>query len=821
MKNSYNPAEVEKSAQTFWLETNQFEVKEDLSKEKFYCLSMLPYPSGDLHMGHVRNYTIGDVICRYQHMKGKNVLQPMGWDAFGLPAENAAIRRKLPPAEWAKKNIKKMRNQLHQLGYAIDWKREISTCDPKYYRWEQWLFLQLYKKKLVYKKNAIVNWDPVDKTVLANEQVIDGKGWRSGATVERREIPQWFFKLTNYAEELLSGLDKLTGWPDQVRSMQRNWIGRSEGMTVKFPLHRRKKHIDIFTTRLDTIMGVTYLALAPEHPIAIEQAEKNKKIEKFLKKCTKIKVAEAEIAMQKKDGVYLGIDAIHPITEERIPVWVTNFILVEYATGAVMAVPAHDQRDLEFAQQFNLPIKQVIIPVQSQPWDFSQAAYTEYGTLINSGKKFDGLTSQQAIDTIAEILLKKELGKKTINYRLRDWGISRQRYWGTPIPIIICQKCGDVPVPEEDLPVILPENLIPTGQSSPLKTDPAFYKTKCPICGKAAKRETDTMDTFVESSWYYARYCCYDQEKIMLDDRAKYWTPVDQYIGGIEHAVMHLLYARFMHKVLRDFGLLNGDEPFNHLLTQGMVLKDGAKMSKSRGNIIAPQGLIKKYGADTVRLFMIFASPPEQSLEWSESGVEGAFRFLNKLWKFSYEIYNDIKSLTQKQIEPLTEITEPKLQNIYKDIHMLLKQADQDIQRLQFNTVVSTCMKLLNLLMKIEARSEIELRLIHEGLSILLRLLAPITPHISHQLWCDFGFGKNILDASWPKVNPQALQTTSIELVIQVNGKLRSKIIVPTDATESEIQKMVLEEKKIKTYIGDNPVKKIIVIPNRLVNIVI
>ncbi len=821
MNTPYNPAEIEASAQEYWTENKSFETKEELGREKFYCLSMLPYPSGDLHMGHVRNYTIGDVITRYQHMKGKNVLQPMGWDAFGLPAENAAIKNELPPAEWTRKNIKRMRKQLEQLGFAYDWHREIATCDPSYYRWEQWLFLQLYKKGLVYRKNSLVNWDPVDNTVLANEQVVDGKGWRSGAIVERREIQQWFLKITDYAEELLAGLDELPNWPEQVKTMQRNWIGRSKGLCVNFPLEKHKnQHIEIFTTRADTIMGTTYIGIAAEHPLALEQAEKSPELKKFLAKCRKTRFDEADIATAEKIGFDLGIHVIHPITKEKLPIWVTNFVLMEYGSGAVMAVPAHDERDFEFAKKYKLPISSVISPPKNTAWDFNTAAYTEYGTLINSGE-FDNLKSEKAIKVITEFLEKKKAGKSIVHYRLRDWGISRQRYWGTPIPIIYCNSCGALPVREEDLPVILPEDLIPTGQGSPLADDANFYKTECPSCGKPAKRETDTMDTFVESSWYYTRYCCFDQSQSMLDDRAKYWTPVDQYIGGIEHAVMHLLYARFMHKLLRDLNLVNSSEPFNRLLTQGMVLKDGAKMSKSKGNVVAPQALIKKFGADTVRLFIMFASPPEQSLEWSDSGVEGSHRFLTKLWNFCQQFHSDILALNQGDVSLMPEIQSADLQNIHKQMHEILRQADLDMQRAQFNTVVSASMKMLNLLQKIESRTEIERRLIQEGLSILLRLLAPITPHIAHHLWRHLKFGDNILDAQWPKINSKAIKSAALEMMIQINGKLRGKITIESDLPDSQVKNLVLADESIKRHINDQAIKKIIVVPNRLVNIVV
>lgn len=820
MNHDYNPQEIEEAAQEYWKDNHCFEVKEDLSREKFYCLAMLPYPSGELHMGHIRNYTISDVIARYQRMKGKNVLHPMGWDAFGLPAENAAIAHKLPPAQWTEKNIKKMRKQFEQMGYSFDWKREITTCKPKYYRWEQWLFVQLFKKGLVYRKNAEVNWDPVDQTVLANEQVVNGCGWRSGAPVERREIPQWFFKITDYAQELLKDLNDLTAWPEQVRAMQQHWIGRSEGVSVKFTVSKHNTPLHIFTTRLDTLFGVTYLAIAPEHPLALESAKSNAQVAKFLKLFKKTKVAEAAIATQEKQGVDTGLLAIHPITKKKLPIWVTNFVLMEYGEGAVMAVPAHDQRDFEFAQKYNLPAQQVIEPPKMEKWDFTQAAYTGYGTLINS-KEFDGLASKKAINDICEFLASKKLAEYKIQYRLRDWGISRQRYWGAPIPIIYCKSCGDVPVPEDQLPVELPTHLIPDGHGSPLANYPDFYKVKCPTCGKPAKRETDTMDTFVESSWYYARYCCNDQDNKMLDDRAKYWTPVDQYIGGIEHAVMHLLYARFFHKLMRDQNLVNSPEPFIRLLTQGMVLKDGAKMSKSKGNVVAPQSLIKKYGADTVRLFIIFASPPEQSLEWSDSGVEGSYRFLRKLWSFVHECFPKISGINATSEKLLSTIEDSTLQDQFKQMHDILAQATNDMERLQFNTVVSAAMKLLNLLTKINLESQTGLQMVIEGLSILLRILAPITPHLAHQLWQELKFGDNILDAPWPKVNTKAQQAANIEMVVQINGKLRAKIFLPANISQDAIKENALQDDNIKRHIANKAVKKIIVIQNKLINIVI
>lgn len=820
MIETYSPLSLEKKAQQFWKNHHCFEAKEDLTREKYYCLSMLPYPSGDIHMGHVRNYTIGDVITRYQYMKGMNVLQPMGWDAFGLPAENAAIKRGLPPAEWTHKNIKKMRKQFEQLGLAYDWKREITTCEPDYYRWEQWLFVRLFKKGLVYKKNSVVNWDPVDQTVLANEQVIDGKGWRSGAPVEKREIPQWFFKITHYAEELLNDLDKLEGWPEQVRTMQRHWIGRSEGANIIFKVSKTAEKIITFTTRPDTLMGVTYLSIAPEHPVAQLAAQDNKAIAKFIKDCQKGSVAEASIATQEKLGMNTGFVAIHPISKKKLPIWITNFVVMDYGTGAVMSVPAHDQRDFEFAKKYHISLIPVVIPSKKSDWDFDTAPYLSTGTLINSDD-FDGLASEKAKKTIVAYLAEKKLGENSITYRLRDWGVSRQRYWGTPIPIIHCKHCGTLPVPEEGLPVILPTDLIPNGQGSPLATCQSFYKTKCPQCGKAAKRETDTLDTFVESSWYYARYCSFDQDQSMLDERAKYWTPVDQYIGGIEHAVLHLLYARFMHKVLRDEGLMNSDEPFARLLTQGMVLKNGSKMSKSKGNIIAPTTLIKKYGADTIRLFIIFTAPPEQSLEWSDQAVEGAHRFLKKLWHFAVTIQPVLTDFERPQDSLLTDSTDTSVQECYKQIHEILQQVNYDMERVQLNTIVSSAMKLLHILSNVHIEGEEHKQLLHEGFEILLKILSPITPHICHTLWQELNYGDNILDAAWPKVNTRALQTTQVQIVIQVNGKLRAKITAPTECSNEELEKLALAHEHIQQYLGEQTVRKVIIVPKKLVNIVI
>lgn len=814
MNKHYDPAIIEAEAQQYWEEHHSFECAEETDQEKFYCLSMLPYPSGDLHMGHVRNYTIGDVIARYHRMTGKQVLQPMGWDAFGLPAENAAISRHLPPAEWTKKNIEIMRGQFKRLGYAYDWRREITTCEPDYYRWEQWLFIQLYKEGLVYKKNAVVNWDPVDQTVLANEQVIDGKGWRSGAPVERRDIPQWFLKITAYAEELLNELDKLTGWPPAVLTMQRNWIGRSEGVNVHFSVENQPEKLTIFTTRPDTLMGVTYIAVAPEHPLALEKARHNPAITSFIEECRHTKVAEADMATQSKKGVPLDLYALHPLTQEKLPLWAANFVALEYGSGAVMAVPAHDQRDFEFAAQYQLPLKIVIQPPADKFWDFKKAAYTEAGQLIHSDS-FNGECSETAKKKMSEYLIRNQLAEKQVHYRLRDWGISRQRYWGTPIPIITCPHCGDLPVPETDLPVLLPLDLIPDGHASPLKSTPSFYEVQCPKCASSeAKRETDTMDTFMESSWYYARYACYNQNQAMLDDRANYWVPVDQYIGGVEHAILHLLYARFVHKLLRDQGLLNSDEPFTRLLTQGMVLKDGFKMSKSKGNIVAPLALIEQYGADTVRLFTIFAAPPEQSLEWSDSGVEGAFRFLKKLWHFAMENSDALQHAPA--LGPLT-LTAAQTA-LYQQIHLILKQAQQDMDRLQLNTVVSAGMKLLNVLSA--PVTDENTGIFREGLSILLRLLSPIVPHITHHLWHVLKFGPDISKAPWPKVNEEILKTGEVEIVIQINGKVRGKIKVSQNASEKELEQAALKEENIVRHLAQQHIKKIIIVPKKLINIV-
>ncbi|WP_058483585.1 leucine--tRNA ligase [Legionella spiritensis] len=820
---SYKPRDVEEQAQQYWLKKQSFNVTEDLNKEKFYCLSMFPYPSGTLHMGHVRNYTIGDVIARYQRALGKNVLQPIGWDAFGLPAENAAIKHGIHPAEWTKKNIASMKEQFLRLGNAYDWKREITTCEPDYYRWEQWFFIKLYEKGLVYKKNALVNWDPVDKTVLANEQVVDGRGWRSGAIVERREIPQWFIKITAYADELLEDLDTLDQWPSQVKQMQRNWIGRSEGCDIYFKVKDYPKKLKIYTTRPDTLMGVTYLAVSPDHPLAREAAKDNPEIAAFINDCQGIRMAEADLATMEKRGIASGFMATHPVTEEEIPVWIANFVVMQYGFGAVMAVPGHDQRDWEFARKYHLPIKEVVKPVGDESHDFSKSAFTGEGELINS-YQFDGLHSQVAIKIIGQFLEEQEHGKMTVNYRLRDWGVSRQRYWGTPIPMIYCDECGIVPVPDDQLPVTLPENIELTGEGTALEKNIEFLQTQCPKCGQDATRETDTFDTFVESSWYYARFACKGQDNAMLDDRAKYWTPVDQYVGGIEHAVMHLLYARFFHKLMRDEGLVNSDEPFKSLLTQGMVLKDGHKMSKSLGNIVDPNHLIDTYGADTARLFIMFASPPEQSLEWSDSAVEGAHRFLKRIWSYAYE-HQDIFKETNAAIFDGNgnvdwQAAENRLKKSRMIVHQILAQASNDYERQQYNTVVSGCMKLFNELSAYAIETEDDKYFANSAMSILLRLLAPVTPHICHHLWQHLEYDKVIIDAPWPKVDKSALKSDELDYVVQVNGKLRAQFSASSDLAEDEL--IALARQHAQEHIKDKAVKKAIVVGHRqLINLVV
>ena len=819
MNEDYQPHEIEAEVQSRWQQSNTFKAVEDESREKFYCLSMFPYPSGRLHMGHVRNYTIGDVISRYQRMQGKNVMQPMGWDAFGLPAENAALKNKVPPAKWTHENIDYMRSQLQRLGFAYDWDRELATCTPEYYKWEQWLFTRLFEKGLVYKKKSIVNWDPVDQTVLANEQVIDGRGWRSGELVERREISQWFLKITQYADELLECVKELDGWPEQVQVMQQNWIGRSEGLQFSFDVEGGLPSMQVYTTRPDTLMGVSYVAIAPEHELASIAAKDNTNVATFIEKCKQRKVAEAELNTAEKEGVATGLFALHPITGEKLPVWVANFVLIEYGTGAVMSVPAHDQRDWEFARKYDLPIKQVIFPEKSsQQSDVSQQAVTEKGVLKESGE-WDGLTSEQAFIAISEKIESNKQGERTVNFRLRDWGISRQRYWGCPIPMIYCDDCGAVAVPESDLPVKLPENVEVTGAGSPLATMSEFVNVACPKCSKPAKRETDTFDTFFESSWYYARYCCADNKDKMLDERANYWLPVDQYVGGIEHAVLHLLYARFFHKLMRDEGLIDSDEPFTNLLTQGMVLKDGTKMSKSKGNTVDPEQLIEKFGADTVRLFTMFAAPPDNSLEWIDTGVDGSARFLKKLWRFIY-LHLQANAAAPAAIN-LAELN-PAQKELRNKIHSTIKKVSDDIgRRYTFNTAIAANMELLNDLSALKQQDENDRAVIREGIEAIVLMLSPIVPHICSDLWGSLGHTNQIESQPWPKYDEQALVRDTLELMVQVNGKLRDKINVAADAEDELIKTTALNSEKIQNHIKQQPVKKIIVVKGRLVNIVV
>ncbi|HEX6003459.1 MAG TPA: leucine--tRNA ligase [Burkholderiales bacterium] len=885
MQQRYNPRVIERDAQAYWEAHGAFRASEAPGKPKYYCLSMFPYPSGKLHMGHVRNYTIGDVLARYHRMKGCNVLQPMGWDAFGLPAENAAMANNVPPAQWTYDNIEYMKRQLKSLGFAIDWSRELATCRPEYYRWNQWLFLRMLERGLVYKKSGVVNWDPIDQTVLANEQVIDGRGWRTGALVEKREIPMYYMAITRYADELLAALDRLPGWPERVRTMQANWIGKSHGVRFAFtyeltdpddsshlPLQGQgrdgggsseKGRLWVFTTRADTIMGVSFVAVAAEHPLAAHAAARDDKLAAFVEECKRGSVMEADLATVEKKGMPTGIAVTHPLTGEAIPIWIGNYVLMGYGEGAVMGVPAHDQRDFEFAQQYGLAIKPVIRP-QDGPLELPlKAAYVDYGVCMNSGR-YDGLAYAEAVDAIAADLAAKGLGEKQVLYRLRDWGISRQRYWGCPIPIVHCPTCGDVPVPDDQLPVVLPEDCVPDGSGNPLAKRGDFVNCVCPRCGGPARRETDTMDTFVDSSWYYIRYACADQAAAMVDKRVDYWLAVDQYIGGIEHAILHLLYSRFWTRVMRDLGLVRIDEPFTRLLTQGMVLNEiffrksesgrityfnpadvevsvnekGARtatlksdgqpvesggigtMSKSKNNGVDPQELIDHYGADIARFFMMFTAPPEQTLEWSDSGVEGAARFMRRLWTFAYEAG---QATVGTSAGPAANLP-AALAAARRELHAALKQAGYDIERHQFNTVASAAMKMLNALeaaAKVEASPEIVRPVLREGLSALLRLLSPITPHVTHHLWRELQFGEDILTAAWPEANPEALLEEEIDLVVQVNGKRRADVRVPREADRATIEKLVLGHANVQKFVGDQAVKKVIVVPGRLVNVVV
>jgi leucyl-tRNA synthetase len=885
---AYQPQAVETAAQRYWREQRAYEVKEDASRPKFYCLSMLPYPSGALHMGHVRNYTIGDVISRFQRMNGKNVLQPMGWDAFGLPAENAAIKNKTAPAAWTYKNIEHMRGQLQRMGFAYDWTREFATCRPEYYRWEQLMFTRLMKKGMAYRKNAVVNWDPVDHTVLANEQVIDGRGWRSGALVEKREIPQWFLKITDYAQELLDGLDTLPGWPDAVKTMQRNWIGRSEGLEIHFAVEGEAEQLTVFTTRPDTLMGVTFVSIAGEHPLALKAAQSSSELASFLDELRHGGVSEAELETQEKRGMATGLFAIHPITGEKVPVWVANFVLMGYGTGAVMAVPGHDQRDFEFAHKYDLPIKQVIAagnetydPAKWQEW-YSDKTRADM-RVVHSGA-LDGKNYREAFDYLAATLGAEGKGLRRVNWRLRDWGVSRQRYWGCPIPVIYCPKCDAVPVPEDQLPVVLPEDVAFSGVQSPIKADPEWRKTTCPQCGGAAERETDTFDTFMESSWYYARYTSPGANE-QVDERANYWLPVDQYIGGIEHAILHLLYFRFYHKLMRDAGLVKADEPATNLLCQGMVIADTfyrdnadgskdwfnpadvewvtpvptppptptvvtsatassdrvappqkpvptptlrtdgkpvqiggtEKMSKSKNNGIDPQAMVEKYGADTVRLFSMFAAPPEQSLEWSEAGVEGMARFLRRFWR---EVITHAAGPDHPMVDPAALDAGQKAMR--RQLHETIQKVGDDFgRRHSFNTAIAALMELLNGLGKFNDLSDQGRAVRHEALEAMVLLLNPVVPHVSHTLWQVLGHAESVLeDRPWPQADSAALVRDSLTLAVQVNGKLRGTIEVAAGAPKEEAEQLALAHPNVIAFLEGQAVRKVIVVPGKIVNIV-
>ncbi|AKS40964.1 leucine--tRNA ligase [Wenzhouxiangella marina] len=857
MSETYNPSAIEPSVQQAWEEAGSHRAERG-SGERFYCLSMFPYPSGKLHMGHMRNYTISDVISRFHRMNGKRVLQPMGWDAFGLPAENAAMANGVPPAKWTRDNIDHMRGQLKALGFAIDWDRELATCDPEYYRWNQWFFLKLLERGVAYKKTGTVNWDPVDQTVLANEQVVDGRGWRTGALVEKREIPMYYLRITDYADELLAGLDELPGWPERVRTMQANWIGRSEGAEIDFACGDHT--IKVFTTRPDTLIGATYMAVAAEHPLARAAAEHNPALAEFIAECQKGGVSEADIATQEKLGMDTGLKAIHPLTGDELPVWVANYVLMGYGEGAIMAVPAHDERDFEFANKYQLPIRQVVSLPEDVTWDATQwhdAYAAKDGSLVNSGD-FDGLRCAEAATAIVAALEARNAGKSRIQFRLRDWGISRQRYWGCPIPIIHCEACGDVPVPEEDLPVRLPEDLVPDGAGNPLNRCEDFVNTSCPKCGAAARRETDTMDTFVDSSWYFLRYTCAGNDQAMVDEHTADWMPVDQYIGGIEHAILHLLYARFWTRLMRDEGLVGVSEPFEHLLTQGMVLaetyyreddagrrswfnpadveierdekggikrailaSDGQpvvpggieKMAKSKNNGVDPQALVDHYGADTVRLFSMFAAPPEQSLEWSDAGVEGAWRFLRRLWTgvqmhvAGQQPEGGGRALEARELRRLLHET-------------IAKTGDDFGRRYTFNTAIAAIMEFCNHLNRFRAESDEGRALCQEAWEGVVRLIAPVTPHIAEALWTQLGREGSVFDAGWPDVDPEALKRDQITMVVQVNGKVRGRIEVAPDHPRDQVEAEALAEENVARFLTDLTVRKVIVVPNKIVNIV-
>ena len=873
MEQTYDPAAVERAAQQYWEANGTFRARELPGRDKFYCLSMFPYPSGRLHMGHVRNYTIGDVLARYMRMQGRNVLQPMGWDAFGLPAENAAMGNGVPPARWTRQNIEYMRRQLKSLGFGIDWSRELATCDPSYYRWNQWLFLRMLEKGIAYRRTGVVNWDPVDQTVLANEQVIEGRGWRTAALIEKREIPMYYLNITRYAEELLGSLEQLPGWPERVKLMQSNWIGRSEGCEVAFPYAPDTRAalgaegtLKVFTTRLDTLYGVTFMAVAAEHPVALAAGAGNAELAAFIEECRRGSVMEADVATQEKKGMRTGLHVLHPFTGQPIEIWVANYVLMSYGEGAVMGVPAHDERDFEFASRNGIEIAMVIRSASAAyehieaPW---QSAYGERGITVNSGE-FSGLQFQAAVDAFAAQLEQRGLGRKRVQYRLRDWGISRQRYWGCPIPLIHCEHCGEVPVPDEQLPVRLPEDLVPDGSGNPLAKSAAFYRCECPRCGRTARRETDTMDTFVDSSWYYLRYACADQDQAMVDARTDYWLPADQYIGGIEHAILHLLYSRFWTKVMRDLGLVHCDEPFTNLLTQGMVLNhiysnvaddgrrryynpadvrarhavDGTeifeatgpdgqvvrveygglgKMSKSENNGVDPEGLVARFGADTARLFTMFAAPPEQTLEWSDEGVQGASRFLRRVWSAVYE------HLSAGVPPPLDAASLSSAQRaLRRATHQGLAKATDDIgRRRNFNTAIAACMELLNAVTRFEDATPGGRAVRHEALEIITLVLAPIVPHLSHALWQALGHERAVVDEPWPELDAAALLQDTVELVVQVNGKLRGRIQVSAGADEALVREAALADEQVNRFVAGQAIRKVIVVPGKLINIVV
>ncbi|MGC1389040.1 MAG: leucine--tRNA ligase [Steroidobacteraceae bacterium] len=864
MQERYDPAAVEAQAQRYWDEHRCFEVKEDPAREKYYCLSMFPYPSGRLHMGHVRNYTIGDVLTRFMRMNGRNVLQPMGWDAFGLPAENAAMANGVPPAKWTYENIVYMKKQLKSLGFAVDWSRELTTCRPEYYRWNQWLFLRMLERGIAYQKTGVVNWDPVDKTVLANEQVIDGRGWRTGAPVERREIPMYYLKITAYAEDLLGALGGMQGWPERVRAMQANWIGKSEGVRIGFPfeIDGTRGVLQAFTTRADTVMGVTFCAVAAEHALAAHAAKRDARLAAFIEECKRGPAVEAELATQEKKGLATGLTVRHPLTGEAVPVWVGNYVLMSYGEGAVMGVPAHDERDFEFAKKYRLPIKPVIdVDGRTYSLDAWAPWYAEYGRCVNSGK-YDGLDFRAATDAVAADLDRMNLGGRQTTWRLRDWGISRQRYWGCPIPVIHCAECGTVPVPDEQLPVLLPENLVPDGSGNPLAKDAAFLACICPRCGRTARRETDTMDTFVDSSWYFLRYACSDNPGAMLDARVDYWLPVDQYIGGIEHAILHLLYARFWTRVLHELGAVAFKEPFANLFTQGMVLNevyfrksesgrieyfnpaeieiktgprdqrpaavlraDGREvesggvvtMSKSKNNGVDPQALVDEFGADTARLFTMFAAPPEQTLEWSDEGVQGAYRFIKRLWRAVQE------HVAAGAAAPFDKSALDEGQRaIRRQAHQTLAKVTDDIgRRRTFNTAIAAVMELLNSLAKFPQQTPLDRSVMHEALEIAVVTLSPIVPHATHAMWSALGHGRALIDEPWPTVDADALEQATAEIVVQVNGKLRARITVPAEAGEEALREAALADSHVRKFVGAAAVRKVIVVRGKLVNVVV